>query len=131
MSETKTKNDVVVFSDTTGRVLIGQYQGIEDGDTLIKNPMIVNAQDRGNGQMALGCIPYTYMEIFDAETDDVWAFPTKNLVWYCGKVSDQYIGLYEQVVKRYSETRLQMKQVEQQNDSGIVGENGDVIDFTK
>jgi hypothetical protein len=131
MSETKSKSDVVVFSDTTGRVLIGQYQGVEDDVTLIKNPMIVNAQDRGQGQMALGCIPYTFMEIFDADADAVWAFPTQTLVWFCGKVSEQYIGLYEQVVIKYSETRLQMKQAEEQADSGIVGEDGDVIDFTK
>lgn len=128
MSNKNETNEVVVFSDATGRVLIGQYQGVDGENTRVKSPMIINAQDRGNGQMALGCIPYTYLEVFDADSDDVWAFPTQNIVWYCGKISEQYIDLYNRVLEKYNQSRMQMKQSE---DDSAVAEGGDVIDFTK
>ena len=53
MSE-KVNQNVVVFSDTTGRVLIGESVQFSETTSKIKNPMIIQAQDRGNGQMAIG-----------------------------------------------------------------------------
>mgnify|MGYP001565193384 CR=1 FL=1 len=133
MSENVNKN-VVVFSDATGRVLIGESVQFSEKTSKIKNPMIIQAQDRGNGQMAIGCIPYTYLELFDVDSEGVWTFPTETIVWCDDAPSKETVDLYFAVVTKYNETRLNMSQSKQEQQesegSGIVGANGDVVDFT-
>jgi len=133
MSENVNKN-VVVFSDATGRVLIGESVQFSEKTSKIKNPMIIQAQDRGNGQMAIGCIPYTYLELFDVDSEGVWTFPTESIVWSDGAPSKETIDLYFAVITKYNETRLKMSQSTQEqpesDDSGIVGADGEVVEFT-
>ena len=132
MSE-KVNQNVVVFSDTTGRVLIGESVQFSETTSKIKNPMIIQAQDRGNGQMAIGCIPYTYLELFDVGSDGVWSFPTGSMIWCDDVPSKETVELYLAVVSKYNETRLKMSMAPQEqpssDESGIVGANGDVVKF--
>lgn len=113
MNKEINEKNITVFSDTTGRVLIGEFVEFGDKVTKIKNPQIVNAQQikdqkTGEPRMAINFIPYTYLEIFDSTQDDVWVFPTNQLTYSETKVSEQSVTLYSRVVEAYQNMRSKM-----------------------
>lgn len=129
MSKVTIKNKVVVFSDTTGRILIGRVKNQTTTEVVIDNPMIVQAQDRGNNQMAIGFIPYTYLELFNPDSDSSWSFPINSISIALGDTTDETVKLYNSIIERYNESRLQFKQSNGAVDDNVVAEEGNVIDF--
>jgi hypothetical protein len=108
MSEIK-ENKVVVFSDTTGRLLIGKQTGEDKTHVQIEAPHIVQPQDRGDGNLAIGFVPYAYLELFDPQAEGVWSFPKETTVFTTVSVAEQTASLYEKIVDMYNKSRLDMK----------------------
>lgn len=108
MSETKL-NKVVVFSDTTGRLLIGKQTGEDKTHVFIEAPHIVQPQDRGNGNLAIGFVPYAYLELFDPQSEGYWSFPKQSTVFTTVAIAEQTESLYGRIVEMYNKSRLDMK----------------------
>lgn len=113
MNENINEKNIKVFSENTGRTLIGEFVEQDDSFTRIRNPQIVNAQQikdpqTGQDRMAINFIPYTYLELFDPESEDVWSFPSTQIVVSETTVSEQSASLYGKVVEAYKNMRAKM-----------------------
>jgi hypothetical protein len=127
------ENSVVVFSDTTGRMIVGESVSCDAEYSKVKDPMVVQTQNR-EGQTAIGLVPYAHLELFDVESDNIWSFPNQTATWCENSPSDETVKLYHDVVQKWNEIRVKIKehitQSTQPEEPQIVGENGNVIEFT-
>jgi hypothetical protein len=108
MSETK-ENKVVVFSDTTGRLLIGKQTGEDKTHVFIEDPQIIQPQDRGDGNLAIGYQPYVWLEMLNPNSKGVWSFPKALCVFTTNAIAEQAESLYIKIVDMYNKSRLDMK----------------------
>ena len=108
MIETKAKN-IVVFSESNGRFLIGNKVSSTKTHASIENPYIVEAREQ-EGKMAIGFIPYIYLELIDPESEGVWEFPYATCSFNNMTVSADSVTLYERIVEMYGKARLDMQQ---------------------
>lgn len=66
MSEQK----IVVFLDSVNRTIAGVVEGETDTTISIKNPVIINAMPRQQGQMGLQLIPVFFREVLKNKNQD-------------------------------------------------------------
>lgn len=91
---------IEVFSDITGRTLIGEVQGTQGGKFVVKNPAIIHVQGNGQGQWQVSVFPLLFNEFLDGsskENGTTWEFPEESIVTTDAKVVDQLITQYNNV----------------------------------
>jgi len=126
------KNNVVCFSDNTGRLMIGNIIG-EDGDKItIEQPMVIVAEEH-NGKINLRFIPYVYIELLDSEKPVLWEF-NKSCINFCQtKPTERTIEIYNQMFDMFENSRKQtqggVSQSVAAEQQSIVDPSGDVIEF--
>ena len=127
----------IVFSDSTGRLTIGQLVGEDKNANSIKVgfPMIVSpdiTQDPNNPEntlMRLRLIVYSYMELHSSEDKDmIWTFSKSNIAVYEGEPSEQISSMYNRWVEGIKNEAPKAPPVVQ---SDAPEEEGKIIDLTK
>jgi hypothetical protein len=107
MSKELEKKELVVFGDTTGRVMIGRKISYVDGLLEVANPAIVHPQQMrdpnnpNNVQLSLSIIPNILLELLDQKvSEDPFTMTISNPVLYnnvkfSGGVTQTYKSIFE------------------------------------
>jgi len=94
-----TTNNVTVFLDTIGRIIIGEVVSQDKTTTKIQNPAVVHIQTQPQtNQLQLQILPLFFREFLaDRNVPTVWSFKNENIAPSEGiELSPQFIAQYKQ-----------------------------------
>jgi len=120
METTKEINKIVILSDSTGRLVIGELDKYMDDCVRIINPHVIQQYQKEDG-VAIGYLPYAYIELV-AEENVTWDFALNNINIVHNDPTEIAANAYLQVVERGRQMVRKMKE-ETENQKGVVDNN--------
>ena len=102
------KENVVIFEDNLGRLVIGETVEENESVVAIRNPAIVQAdQDQQTKQMGFRLIPTAYVELFDDIGEGVWAYSKITNKFNNKVITDDMFNFYTSTIQKYLELKQQ------------------------
>lgn len=123
MSETKEKNEVILFTESNGRLIIAEVDKYGDESVTVLNPHVVQTyqgEDKeGNQTTSIGYVPYAFIELL-AEENNIWDFSYSVINIAVTKPTEMALNTYLNVVERGRYIARKMKEeTEKQKEKSV------------
>jgi hypothetical protein len=104
------KENIIIFGDSVGRLLIGEKVNESDTQVTVTQPYVIDVSPQGEtAQMGIRFIPSAYLELFE-DGNGEWQFPKGTHSFNNLEVSVQAVELYVKIVEMYNQSKMSLKE---------------------
>jgi hypothetical protein len=99
------ENEIIIFSNSVGKLLIGKKITEDENAVVVQQPHFIEA-DISNGadgkpRQSLKYVPTSYLELFELNSEHLWAYAKNTHNFNANKPSKEAIALYDQLIEAY------------------------------